>query len=430
MEDLRVLGLMHWILNQAFLQVLNLSHCLLKVGISDLHILHRIHQRWLLWELLLHLQQNGPHPVTRLTILEILWHLHPQLRQPVDAGGIEWHDLHLPFHIAFAGLWGGVLVRATDGRLRAPAQHIHREFLRASALCVFVEVQAHGPVKVLAVVLHVNQPPRLQKVQHVLRQRDHLAHFLTQLLQLHSDAEILRKHLLVLNMNLVLFHLQLRQLLLQLWLLLLHLELVEGPADQVLGVHLFNPQQVEDHVEPQMKRRVQNVRFARGHVLGHLGLHLLVNHQDGDPKGVQPTPPCPPTHLNVLAAGQPPVAVPVELPELGEDHGPCRHVQPHGEGLSGEQHLHQPFLEQDLDHFFEDGQQARVVDANATLEQRLDVLHLRQLPVLIGQRIHGVVENLHHELFFVLVVEVQLGQLQGQCLALLLGEGEDDTWGQ
>ena len=28
MEDLRVLGLMHWILNQAFLQVLNLSHCL------------------------------------------------------------------------------------------------------------------------------------------------------------------------------------------------------------------------------------------------------------------------------------------------------------------------------------------------------------------------------------------------------------------
>ncbi len=47
------------------------------------------------------------------------------------------------------------------------------------------------------------------------------------------------------------------------------------------------------------------------------------------------------------------------------------------------------------------------------------MLHLRQLAVLVGQRVHRVVEHLHHKLLLVLVVEVQLGELQRQRLALI-----------
>ena len=58
------------------------------------------------------------------------------------------------------------------------------------------------------------------------------------------------------------------------------------------------------------------------------------------------------------------------LPDCVEDNGFSRHVDAHGEGFSGEQHLNQPLRKQKLHHFFGDGQQISVVHCVAVEADR------------------------------------------------------------
>ena len=120
----------------------------------------------------------------------------------------------------------------------------------------------------------------------------------------------------------------------------------------------------------------------------------------------------------------------IKFVSSGEEHGPGRHVQPHGEGLRGEERLDEPLAEQDLGRLLEDGQQTAVMNPDASLQQRQHILDLRQRPVLLGQDHHGVLEDLVHQLLLLGRVEVQLGHLQGVGLALLLAEAEHDDGGE
>ena len=82
--------------------------------------------------------------------------------------------------------------------------------------------------------------------------------------------------------------------------------------------------------------------------------------------------------------------------------------------------------EQNLHHLLDDGQQPTVVDPNALLQQWQHGLDLRELLVVVVQRVDGVLENLLHQGGLFLTVEVHFAQLQGVRLALSLAELEYD----
>ena len=57
-------------------------------------------------------------------------------------------------------------------------------------------------------------------------------------------------------------------------------------------------------------------------------------------------------------------------------------------------HLDEPLLEEYLGGLFEYWQQARVVDPYASLQQGKDMLHLRQLLIIVRETVDGVSEYL------------------------------------
>ena len=66
---------------------------------------------------------------------------------------------------------------------------------------------------------------------------------------------------------------------------------------------------------------------------------------------------------------------------------PCGHVEPHGESLCGEESFDESFTKEDFCRFFEDGKKSSVMDADAALQQRKNVLHLGQGAVLFRQNL-------------------------------------------
>ena len=55
----------------------------------------------------------------------------------------------------------------------------------------------------------------------------------------------------------------------------------------------------------------------------------------------------------------------VKLPGASEEHRPRGHVEPHGEGLGGEQGFDESLAEQNLNCLFQDGQKTRMMDPNS-----------------------------------------------------------------
>lgn len=175
-----------------------------------------------------------------------------------------------------------------------------------------------------------------------------------------------------------------------------------------------------------MERRVEPVRLALDHRLRRRRLELFVAHHDDDATVVQTPPAGPAGHLDVLARGQVAELAAVELADVCEDDRLGGHVEADGERLGGEEDLDEALLEEDLDDLFEDGEQAAVVDADAALEQGQDVGDLGQRAVLVRQARDGVGEDGLDRVALVVRVELELGHLQRQSLALALGKGEDD----
>mmetsp|Transcript_8957 Transcript_8957/g.23121 ORF Transcript_8957/g.23121 Transcript_8957/m.23121 type:complete len:409 (-) Transcript_8957:529-1755(-) len=167
-------------------------------------------------------------------------------------------------------------------------------------------------------------------------------------------------------------------------------------------------------------------RRSEEHVLGGLGLNLLIKHNDGQATIIFPTPTRSASHLDVLARQQDAVLQAVPLSSVCEHNRLGRHVDTHGEGLRGEKDLDQRLLEENLDHLLEHRKQATMVDAQALAQERQHTLHLRQLAIFVRERHDGIVEYLINQPLLVVIRDVHLLQRYRVCLALLAAEGEDD----
>lgn len=201
---------------------------------------------------------------------------------------------------------------------------------------------------------------------------------------------------------------------------------MEAAADDVLGVGAFDAHGVDQHVVVEVEGRVERVCFSFEHAFGDFGFHLLVDHQDRDAFVVEATPACPAGHLDVLSAGQPAEVLSVELADRGEDDGACRHVESHGEGFSGEEDFEEAEGEEDFDDFFDDGEEASVVDADASLEYGEHLLDLGEFSVFGAERAHRVGVHGDDGVFLVFGGEVELQHRHRVAFHFALAEGEDD----
>jgi hypothetical protein len=68
--------------------------------------------------------------------------------------------------------------------------------------------------------------------------------------------------------------------------------------------------------------------------------------------------------LDVFTSTDPSILLAIEFLNAGKDHCLGRHVDTHAESLSGEEDLEQAFLEEQLNHFLDNGQQTSMMDAN------------------------------------------------------------------
>jgi hypothetical protein len=74
----------------------------------------------------------------------------------------------------------------------------------------------------------------------------------------------------------------------------------------------------------------------------------------------------------------------------GEHDGFSRHIETHGKSFSGEEDFDETFAKEDFDDFLEDVEEACVVNANASEEEREDFLDLGEVSVVFGEGIEGV----------------------------------------
>ena len=290
---------------------------------------------------------------------------------------------------------------------------------------LFIEVDGEPPPPLLVSLFHIDQSSYRQEGQEGLWLGDYPTGHVLTLLYLPLEVVDLLDVILVVEDEVLGLLLDLQELLVHFGDLLVSLELVQTPPDDVLGVGILDPHRVEQHVVAQVEGTVEGVRLAFEHGLRDFGLHLLIDHQDGDPLVVDASSSGSPTHLDVLASLDPSEVLPVELPDGGEDDCLGGHVQPHGEGLGREEHLEPPLLEQQLDDFFDDRQQASVVHAYALLQDGEHVLYLGQELVLLGQAGHRSFVDLGDLLFLLLAREVELQHGHGIALHFLLRETED-----
>ena len=147
------------------------------------------------------------------------------------------------------------------------------------------------------------------------------------------------------------------------------LELIEASLEHELRTDSFYLHQIEYHIIAEMERRIESVSLSLDHSLRRYRLKFLVAHDDDNTTVIQPTTTRTTGHLDILARGQVAEVAPVELARGCEDDGLGGHVEPDGERLSREKDFDEPLLEEDLDDFFEDGQETAVVDPNAAFEQ-------------------------------------------------------------
>mmetsp|Transcript_99450 Transcript_99450/g.221922 ORF Transcript_99450/g.221922 Transcript_99450/m.221922 type:complete len:392 (-) Transcript_99450:906-2081(-) len=206
------------------------------------------------------------------------------------------------------------------------------------------------------------------------------------------------------------------------------LELVKATLDHVVRVGSLKSQQVNEHVVAQVEGAGDLRGSSHEHRLRHLRLDLLVEHDDGQASVILPAAPRSAAHLNVLPREEDAILDAIPLASVREHHGLCRHVDTHGKGLCGEQHLDQRLLEQDLNDLFQHRQQAAVVDPQATAQKRKHALDLWQLPIFVAKSHDGVVEDLVDELLLLVIGDVHLLERDCVGLAFLSAEREDDEW--
>ena len=103
-----------------------------------------------------------------------------------------------------------------------------------------------------------------------------------------------------------------------------------------------------------------------------------------------------PRHLNILVRVENPHSVGdvVVLAKAGEDHGLCRHIDTYGEGLRGEEDLHEAAGEQDLHALLQNRHETAVVKRDALLQKCADRVVLRNLFEFFAVLMQMEVENM------------------------------------
>ena len=143
----------------------------------------------------------------------------------------------------------------------------------------------------------------------------------------------------------------------------------EGEVEEVVG--LVGPvavHQVGGHVVGGSERGGEGVGPG-----GRQPCHLVEGDErrpqhDGVAQLVDPPPAGPARQLRVLPGREELVALARELGELLDDHGAGGHVDPQGQGLGGEDHLHQGGGEAGLHRLLEGRDQTSVVGGQACLQ--------------------------------------------------------------
>ena len=102
------------------------------------------------------------------------------------------------------------------------------------------------------------------------------------------------------------------------------------------------------------------------------------------PQLVDAAPAGPPGELGVLTGGQQLVALPLELPQVLDDHGLGRHVDAERQGFGGEDDLHQSALEQLFHCLLEHREHPRVVGGDAGGKGLPELVEAQRDQVLLG----------------------------------------------
>src|SRR4051812_10148942 len=98
-------------------------------------------------------------------------------------------------------------------------------------------------------------------------------------------------------------------------------------------------------------------------------------------EGVHATAPRPSGHLLELVRNQHATAAAIPLAHATDDDGARRHVDAQGQGVGGEDHLHQTAREENLDELLEDWEQPGVVESDALASEGAHGLDLLKLPI-------------------------------------------------
>ncbi len=174
---------------------------------------------------------------------------------------------------------------------------------------------------------------------------------------------------------------------------LVGLELRERHLQQLTGAlaaHLLD--QVDRHVVRRSEARAERVG-TRGRQAGDLrrvDARLPEHHRM--PLDVEPATSGPAGQLGVLPRGDVGVGLAVPLRELLEHDRAGRHVDAEGQGLGGEDGLHQPPHEELLDALLEDRQHSGVVGRDAAREALEEVVVAQDVAVLVGKLGAGLLD--------------------------------------
>ncbi|MGX1121665.1 hypothetical protein RKD37_007028 [Streptomyces ambofaciens] len=187
---------------------------------------------------------------------------------------------------------------------------------------------------------------------------------------------------------------------------LVRLELREGRLQQLprtVPAELLD--QVDRHVVRRLEAGAQRIRAGAGQSREVLGVHAALPQHHGVALDVDAAPAGPAGELGELAGGDVGVLLAVPLDELLQHDRAGGHVDAEGEGLGGEDGLHQTADEQLLDDLLEGGQHARVVGGDAALQPLQPLVVAQDVQVLAGDGGGALLDQGPHPLPGALVVE-------------------------
>ena len=207
------------------------------------------------------------------------------------------------------------------------------------------------------------------------------------------------------------------------------LELGEGGLEDLPGPGPAElRQQVDGHVVRGPEAGVQRVGAPRGEAGDRGRIRAGLPQDHGVALDVDPAASGAAGELGVLPRGDVDVGLAVELVELLQHDGACRHVDAERQGLGREHGLDQPVDEELLDDFLEGGQHAGVVGGQSAEQPVAPAPEAQDVQVVGGDVLRGLVDAAGNDELFLLGGQPQAGgdALGHGGVAARAGEDEGD----